>query len=522
MSEAKTNQGPGPLEPVKRYLVKSIASGIGLASEGITSYKERKRLRRAGPFVDAAPPSYMPPSPGSSDEAATPPLSHHELSDDYKDEKLWTLDEAQDELSPPPYAERATTPDGSTGETTPAQSLQSIEDFLERYPAPDNSTAFTKTKLPQPVILPQKRPKTRSRGFIRAYAPCLGPCGIPQDMFLDFITTFDKSTQASPWLDAINLASIGLSFIPHFPMLVGIAIQVSIMAAKDVQNRTRTNSFLDKANAQVFTPRGLYCIIMTYSPDQDDRDDGNGRRLAGGANVPAAIASTASSTSLQRFQHRFREASGHTCEAELPPSAPLIFPCLEEGVSGREPQASGTPGERMKRAQRYITDYYDKRAQARFAGKHGGSGLVKGPAPSFTSRFADPNHPACSGSFRSLITGGYITPPDMGRGREELDRPSSPAYLDPGQGQAASWQQPPCPAGRRDAAATGRDVLRLGPVGLPTPGALVKKALKKNILYMMIVNMPSEQELALAAQHLERCRSKGISIASLVTHLQGR
>lgn len=38
----------------------------------------------------------------------------------------------------------------------------------------------------------------------------------------------------------------------------------------------------------------------------------------------------------------------------------------------------------------------------------------------------------------------------------------------------------------------------------------------------MIVNMPSEQELALAAQHLERCRSKGISIASLVTHLQGR
>ncbi|EFY93922.1 hypothetical protein J3458_007020 [Metarhizium acridum] len=118
-------------------------------------------------------------------------------------------------------------------------------------------------------------------------------------MFLDFITTFDKSTQASPWLDAINLASIGLSLVPHLSMIVGIAIQVSVMAAKDVQNRARTNSFLDKAH--VFTPRGLYCTIMTYSPEQDDRDDNNNsRRLAGAANVSAAIASKASSsTSLQ-------------------------------------------------------------------------------------------------------------------------------------------------------------------------------------------------------------------------------
>ncbi|KAG8426874.1 hypothetical protein J3459_007732 [Metarhizium acridum] len=153
---------------------------------------------------------------------------------------------------------------------------------------------------PKPSSLnPSFFPKRDPRPIIRANAPCLGPCGIPQDMFLDFITTFDKSTQASPWLDAINLASIGLSLVPHLSMIVGIAIQVSVMAAKDVQNRARTNSFLDKAH--VFTPRGLYCTIMTYSPEQDDRDDNNNsRRLAGAANVSAAIASKASgSTSLQ-------------------------------------------------------------------------------------------------------------------------------------------------------------------------------------------------------------------------------
>lgn len=173
--------------------------------------------------------------------------------------------------------------------------------------------------------------------------------------------------------------------------------------------------------------------------------------------------------------------------------------------------------EKMKKAQKYITDYYDKRAQAKFAGKHAGSSLVKGPGVKFTSRFADPNHPAASGSFRSLITGGYITPPDMGSrspgrmeerredgrdeyprgrdgdlygrygyGREEEryeNRPSSnaPAPHAPYGGQSRSHT--PSMASRRSP--RDQDLIRLGPVGLPTPGSLVKKALKKVSLSLL-------------------------------------
>jgi hypothetical protein len=47
-------------------------------------------------------------------------------------------------------------------------------------------------------------------------------------------------------------------------------------------------------------------------------------------------------------------------------------------------------------------------------GKHPDSALAKGPKPTFTSRYADPNPPAKSGHLISLITGGYINQPSLG------------------------------------------------------------------------------------------------------------
>jgi hypothetical protein len=52
-----------------------------------------------------------------------------------------------------------------------------------------------KQKLPCPVIIPQRRPGAKRRGFVRAYAPVLQDCGIGQDVFLKFISDFHKSSQ---------------------------------------------------------------------------------------------------------------------------------------------------------------------------------------------------------------------------------------------------------------------------------------------------------------------------------------
>jgi hypothetical protein len=52
-------------------------------------------------------------------------------------------------------------------------------------------------RLPCPVIIPQRRPGSKKRGFVRAYAPALADCGISQDVFLKFISDFHKTSHVS-------------------------------------------------------------------------------------------------------------------------------------------------------------------------------------------------------------------------------------------------------------------------------------------------------------------------------------
>ena len=58
--------------------------------------------------------------------------------------------------------------------------------------------------------------------------------------------------------------------------------------------------------------------------------------------------------------------------------------------------------------------YLDKRAQAQHAFENPDSVLNKGPKPEFTSRHADPRHPASSGNLVSLVTGAHVNPPERG------------------------------------------------------------------------------------------------------------
>ncbi|KAM5349135.1 hypothetical protein ACJ41O_008958 [Fusarium nematophilum] len=498
-------------DALKRFLVQGIASGIGLASESITSYKRR----RAAPTT---PNTEIPGIQNEGSPAIDTITRGQELPNApavNEEDAQWDLDEAQDELLPR-YEEC---------NELPTQYVDTI-DLSQSLNCPPQNTA----KLSKPVILPQRRPKTRKRGFIRAYAPALNDAGITQDVFLDFLDRFHTSTQASPWLDAINLASIGLSFIPHFPMVVGIAIQVSVMAAKDTQNRTRTNTFLSKANDEFFRPRNLYCLIMTYSPDTDEPHEET--------NVCSTIATSLNPSTSQKLYGKLRESSGKTYgEVELPEAAPLVFPVLDESDIQKEGSKA-----KMEDAQDYVREYFDKRAQAKFAAKNSGSVLIQGPAPEFTSRYADPNHPASSGSFRSLVTGGYINPPSMSRqrylrgvvdswcadwdGRQPsytlkehvlrtagLPSPRSRAEYTP-------YGTPSYPRddSRQDASrlGTSRDNIQVGPLSVPTARSVVKKALKKNILYLMVVNMPSDEELAQAADEIERRRRQGTKMSGIL------
>lgn len=90
------------------------------------------------------------------------------------------------------------------------------------------------------MVLPQRRPKDRSRGFIRAYAPLLENAGIDQAQWLEFLDMFQKSSAANPWISAINMAQFATIAIPNgIGIAVGVAIQLITKAAIEMQSRER-------------------------------------------------------------------------------------------------------------------------------------------------------------------------------------------------------------------------------------------------------------------------------------------
>ena len=85
-----------------------------------------------------------------------------------------------------------------------------------------------------PVVVPQRRPGNKERGFMKAYAPILSQCDISQEHFHDFISALNKAIQASKWIAAVQIAAFGASFVPNqISMGATAAVQiVSAVAAK--------------------------------------------------------------------------------------------------------------------------------------------------------------------------------------------------------------------------------------------------------------------------------------------------
>ena len=60
---------------------------------------------------------------------------------------------------------------------------------------PSSQPTLTPGRLQDPVIIPQRRPENKSRGWVLAYAPSLAACGIDQTTFLNFLHDFNHSSK---------------------------------------------------------------------------------------------------------------------------------------------------------------------------------------------------------------------------------------------------------------------------------------------------------------------------------------
>ena len=93
-------------------------------------------------------------------------------------------------------------------------------------------------RLRNPVVIPQRRPGNKERGFVKAYAPDLEAFGIDEESFLAFIRATNRAVQASKWLYAIQVAAIGTGFIPnHIALGVSAAVQVSAGVVAKTETR---------------------------------------------------------------------------------------------------------------------------------------------------------------------------------------------------------------------------------------------------------------------------------------------
>ena len=164
---------------VMRRIVQSVGAGVGLATEAYAARKSSSAPNTAGTQQsDHANDSSLSTSHGGNEDDSR-------IAED--DEVDWDLDDAVDEHEGPRPEDK------ESGKTTMSVD-HLVQIFIKQYPPPAEPGPY---ELPCPVILPQRRPRDKSRGFIRAYAPVLSDCGIDQAMFMQFLKAFHQASKVS-------------------------------------------------------------------------------------------------------------------------------------------------------------------------------------------------------------------------------------------------------------------------------------------------------------------------------------
>jgi hypothetical protein len=172
---------------------------------------EKGELSREIPPVDPddTPPQYVEVSEEHAEKliaaGKAEPVDLEESSDDDDDEDDWRLDEAADEIDPPTYDEseagQAVSAHGDARgaplEETQSESVQKTTKLVNAVLDVAPPASSRRGPLSLPVVLPQRRPRAKGRGFVRAYAPMLNECAVDQKTFLTFLKSYHEASKVS-------------------------------------------------------------------------------------------------------------------------------------------------------------------------------------------------------------------------------------------------------------------------------------------------------------------------------------
>ncbi|KAK7445042.1 hypothetical protein CaCOL14_001740 [Colletotrichum acutatum] len=308
----------------------------------------------------------QPVQAGSSVASGHATVAQHQATgDDCDVDENWTL--ALDE------AQQAQSQSSGNQHGAPVEDIEGmLAEFIVQHPPPETSNLGSERPgLPMPVILPQRRPESRHRGFVRAYAPVLQECGIDQATWLEFLDGFENSIKGSPWFGVVNAGVMGADlahtivggFAP-ITMLVTLSVQTGLEASRRGYVNYKQNNYLEVMNENFFKPRGLYTLIVKYKPSSSEVVE----NIDLDHNITQAVEGSEKQSKWKKLLHS--GSSTTKSEAEIPEPAPLVFPQLDEMDEGQKQNM-------VKKFGDSISKYYDRKATDRFKKENPDSKLMQ-------------------------------------------------------------------------------------------------------------------------------------------------
>ena len=143
----------------------------------------------------------------------------------------------------------------------------------------------------------------------------------------------------------------------------------------------RSSTFLDKMNAELFAPHGLFAMVMTFNPEQPSQI------ISVDTASPSQVMRSASGTSFGSRGGIPNAQNTTYGEFQLPPASPLVFPDTERLPTTDQPKntllkmgdfiadyfphterlpPTNQPKNTLLKMGDFIADYNDRRAQARY------------------------------------------------------------------------------------------------------------------------------------------------------------
>lgn len=464
-----SSEGPSGLAPHESST--SARSGSRSPSSVDKDWLRREELQASSGHF-GAPPAY---SETRDDAKADYDYEEDEDSvQEEEDEADWARDETQAQLDV---------------DHTPQQDLKepsSVDKFVHKHCAAfPRNPAHSSRRLEVPVIIPQRRPETRERGFVRAYAPILEDCDVPQDAFLHFTDGFSAVVREQKWFWALNgavavtgIAMTASAAIPELiTQLAFPAIHWTVEGGRRAYESNAVNRYLDKMNQDYFKPRGLYALVMTHDPYSSKK----AQEVSLDNNMMKSIRARD-----DHHLNNLHQSSGHATELQIPESAPLVFPALE--AASDEQKASA-----FKRAGAFARDYVDRRARSNFETSNPDSKLVdlQQAKPTYQAPIADPSHPMWHGGLITILSGGKI-PSRRQRKRTRAEQ----GIADAKAGGYAPRRRDARTVARAERRQGHREMYRTARKKGYTPLGFVSRTLGQHVVYLMIVPYPTEREFA--------------------------